>query len=130
MTRSDKHESLKNLPGVDHILELVKKDDRFLDIPRSVILDSVRSALENIRKNILADIETPITDDTILMKMQLIAKEKIRPRLVSVINATGVVLHTNLGRALLCDDALKNITSIAQSYSNLELKIDMKQWMN
>ncbi|WP_299980935.1 L-seryl-tRNA(Sec) selenium transferase [Desulfobacula sp.] len=123
MTCSDKHESLKNLPGVDHILELVKKDDRFLDIPRSVILDSVRSALENIRKDILADIETPTTDETILMKMQLLAKEKIRPRLVSVINATGVVLHTNLGRALLCDDALKNIISVAQSYSNLELKI-------
>ncbi|MBU8849403.1 MAG: L-seryl-tRNA(Sec) selenium transferase [Desulfobacterales bacterium] len=124
MTRSDKHESLKNLPGVDHILELVKKNDRFLDIPRSVILDSARSALENIRKDILADIETPITDENILMRMQLLAKEKIRPRLVSVINATGVVLHTNLGRALLCEDALKNITTIAQSYSNLELKIE------
>ena len=124
MTHSDKHETLKNLPGVDHILELVKKDDRFLDIPRSVILDSARSALEKIRKDILTDIETSITDETILMKMQHLAEEKIRPRLVNVINATGVVLHTNLGRALLCEDALKNISAVAQSYSNLELKIE------
>jgi L-seryl-tRNA(Ser) seleniumtransferase len=120
---TDKHESLKNLPGVDHLLELAKKDDRFLDIPRSVILDSTRKVLENIRKNILADIETPITDETLLTQMQRLAKEKIRPRLVTVINATGVVLHTNLGRALLCEDALKNIVTIAQSYSNLELRI-------
>lgn len=124
MTHSDKHESLKNLPGVDYILELAKKDDRFLDISRSVILDSTRSALENVRKNILKNIETPINDESILMQIQSLAKEKIRPRLVNVINATGVVLHTNLGRALLCDDALKNITRIAQSYSNLELKIE------
>jgi len=124
MTRSDKHENLKNLPGIDHLLELSKKNKSFLDIPRSVILESARTALEIIRKNILANIETPINDDTILMQMHVLAKEKIRPRLVNVINATGVVLHTNLGRALLCDDALKNITRIAQSYSNLELKIE------
>ncbi|HGY11232.1 MAG TPA: L-seryl-tRNA(Sec) selenium transferase, partial [Desulfobacterales bacterium] len=117
MTRSDKHENLKNLPGIDHLLELSKKNKSFLDIPRSVILESARTALEIIRKNILANIETPINDDTILMQMHVLAKEKIRPRLVNVINATGVVLHTNLGRALLCDDALKNITRIAQSYS-------------
>ena len=118
-----KHESLKNLPGVDHLLELAKKEDQFLDIPRSVILDCARKALEKIRKDILSDIETPIIDEAILMQMQVLAKEKIRPRLVNVINATGVVLHTNLGRALLCEDALKNIITIAQSYSNLEMNI-------
>ncbi len=119
----DKHERLKNLPGVDHLLELAKKDGQFLDIPRSIILDCARKSLENIRKNILADIETPIIDEAILMQMQVLAKEKIRPKLVNVINATGVVLHTNLGRALLCEDALKNIITIAQSYSNLEMNI-------
>ena len=124
MTHSDKHESLKNLPGVDHLLELAKKDDRFLVIPRSVILDSVRSALDSIRQDILSGIETPITDKAILFAAHILAKEKIRPKLVNIINATGVVLHTNLGRALLCEDALNNIRTIAQSYSNLEFKIE------
>jgi len=123
MTHSDKHESLKSLPGVDHLLELAKKSDQFLDIPRSVILDSVRKTLDSIRKDILTDIETSLTDETILLKVQSLAQEKIRPRLVNVINATGVVLHTNLGRALLCEDALNNIKTIAQSYSNLEMEI-------
>ncbi|WP_457551389.1 L-seryl-tRNA(Sec) selenium transferase [Desulfobacula sp.] len=124
MTSLDKHKSLKNLPGVDLLLELAKEEDRFLGIPRSVMLGSIRNALDHIRQDILANIETSTTNETILFAAHILAKKKIRPRLVPVINATGVVLHTNLGRALLCEDALDNIRMIAQSYSNLELKIE------
>ena len=124
MAPLDKHNSLKHLPGVDHLLDLAKKDDRFIGIPRSVILDALRKTLDHIRQDILADIETSTGHDYILLAANILAKEKISPRLVTVINATGVVLHTNLGRSLLCEDALNNIRTIAQSYSNLELKIE------
>ena len=120
----DKHNSLKHLPGVDLLLDLAKKDDRFTGIPRSVITNAIRKALEHIRKDILADIQTSTGHDTILFAANMLAKEKIRTRLVPVINATGVVLHTNLGRSLLCEDALNSIKAVAQSYSNLELKIE------
>ena len=123
MTLSDKHIHLKTLPGVDHLLELAKKKTPFRDIPRSVILDSLRKALDSARKKILADHDPCITDNSLLDTAYRLATQKIRSRLVPVINATGVVLHTNLGRALLCKDALKNIQTIAQSYSNLELNI-------
>ncbi len=118
------NKNLRNLPGVDHLLENAKKDDGFSDIPRSVILDSLRQVLDGMRKDILAGADTVITDDIILSKARSLSKEKIKPRLVSVINATGVVLHTNLGRALLCDDALSHIAAIAKTYSNLELNIE------
>jgi len=124
MAPLDKHDSLKHLPGVDHLLDLAKKDDRFIGIPRSVITNAIRKALDHIRQDILADIETSTGHDYILLAANILAKEKIRPRLVPVINATGVVLHTNLGRSLLCEEALNNIRTIAQSYSNLELKIE------
>ena len=52
-----------------------------------------------------------------------VARRLAAPHPRRVINATGVVLHTNLGRALLCDDALENIRTIAGSYSNLEFNI-------
>ncbi|MBU2630009.1 MAG: L-seryl-tRNA(Sec) selenium transferase, partial [Proteobacteria bacterium] len=120
----DKHKSLRHLPGVDHLLELAKTDHRFSDIPRSAILDAIRQALDNTRKELLSGIDPSTTDETLLLKAQIIATEKIRTRLVTIINATGVVLHTNLGRALLCKDALDNIKTIAQSYSNLELRIE------
>lgn len=118
------NKNLRNLPGVDHLLELVKKDEKFSDIPRSVVLDSLRQTLDRIRKDILAGTDPVITDGIILEKALIFAQEKIKPRLVSVINATGVVLHTNLGRALLCDDALLHITAVAKTYSNLELNIE------
>ncbi len=120
MTSSNKHNMLKTLPGVDYLLELALKDEQFSDIPRSVIVDCTRNVLNHLRDDIIKDIETPIDNDAILLKIHTQSQKKINPRLVNVINATGVVLHTNLGRALLCDDALDNIQAIARSYSNLE----------
>ncbi len=120
----DKHTILKNLPGVDHLLELAKKDARFFDIPRGVIVDSLRDALENRREDILSGSTTDTTDDSLLASSSFFVLQKIKPKLVNVINATGVVLHTNLGRALLCEDALNNIKDISQSFSNLEMNIE------
>ncbi len=123
MTHTDKHQQLKDLPGVDHLLERIKNDDRFFEIPRKVILESIRFILESIRQDILRGDKTDIIDKDIIEKTIEAAREKIKNRLVPVINATGVVLHTNLGRALLCEDAIKNIQTISQSYSNLELNL-------
>ncbi len=123
MTTSDKHDILKKLPGVDHLLDLASNDNRFSNVPRSVILDCTRDAVNRLRKDILADIETLVDDHSILSKIHNRAQKKIAPKLVNLINATGVVLHTNLGRALLCEDALENIKTISKSYSNLEFNI-------
>jgi len=133
MTHTDKHQQLRDLPGVDHLLESIKNDDRFFEIPRKVILESIRSILERIRRDILEDntadipdkhiIEKGIIEKTIIDETLGAARKKIKNRLAPLINATGVVLHTNMGRALLCEDALENIQTISQSYSNLELNL-------
>lgn len=126
--QADKHEQLKTLPGVDHLLELAQTQDLFLDIPRKVILESIRTVLEDIRREILQNKEDapPVeTHETgVLARAAALSREKVRNRLVPVINATGVVLHTNMGRALLCQDALDNIQKVSKTYSNLELNID------
>ena len=79
--------------------------------------------MENIRQNILEDTLTEICNNKIIEQTIDAARERMKNRLVPVINATGVVLHTNLGRALLCEDALENIQAISGSYSNLELNL-------
>ncbi len=123
MTHTDKQQRLRDLPGVDHLLEIVKHDERFFGIPRKVVLESIRTILENIRQNILDNTLTEICNNKIIEQTIDAARERMKNRLVPVINATGVVLHTNLGRALLCEDALENIQAISGSYSNLELNL-------
>ncbi len=121
--RTDKNQMLRQLPGVDHLLTLAEKDSRFHNLPRNILLISVRDAIEAVRKDILAGDNTRISDEQILSAADHSAQKRMAPRLVSVINATGVVLHTNLGRSLLCDKALDNIRLIAKGYSNLEFNI-------
>ena len=54
----NKQDKLKTLPGVDSLLEAAQKDDRFLKIPRKVILDAIRTSLDQVRREILGDKET------------------------------------------------------------------------
>ena len=120
----NKQTLLRRLPGVDHILELIKKDTRFTDIPLNVTKSSARYVLENIRNNILNNNKVDIVEDRIIETISRHALKEAKNNLIGVINATGVVMHTNLGRSLLCKEALKNITQIASGYSNLEYNIE------
>ena len=124
MDNNKKQNLLRKLPGVDNLLELIKNDLRFKKIPLNVCKSKIRYALESIRMNILNDDEVEVSDKKILATILEYAKEDIKNNLTGVINATGVVLHTNLGRSLLCKEALKNITNISSGYSNLEYNID------
>ena len=123
MTTKNKHELLRSLPGVDHVLENVRDDDRFAAVPRSVIKTSIQMVLDRLRHDILSDRQSSADQTAILSETAALCRQKLAPRLVSLVNATGVVLHTNLGRALLCDEALENIQAIAAAYSNLELDV-------
>ncbi len=105
------------------MMELAKHDARFADIPSGTLKTSIRHILEKIRNSILTKGETGISDTSVLSEILEHACSVTAPRLVSVVNATGVVLHTNLGRSLLCEDALNNMKSIAGGYSNLEFNI-------
>ena len=120
---NDKHHYLRQLPGVDHLLETASRRDDLCHVPKSVILPITRSVLDTIRNQILDGGQPKISEEAILNQVKSLSDKKLAPKLVNVINATGVVLHTNLGRSLLCDEALENITRIAGGYSNLELNI-------
>jgi L-seryl-tRNA(Ser) seleniumtransferase len=114
---------LRKLPGVDHLLVLMEKKTAFKNIPLNVCKSSARYVLDNLRKNILNKGEVDIADNAILDAILNHAENDIKNNLSGVINATGVVLHTNLGRSLLCKEALKNIVDIASGYSNLEYNV-------
>jgi len=128
MSVNEKQQALlRMLPGVDHLLELTKTDVFFEDIPKSVLVACARRVVENHRTAILdssPDITAKnLTDSLILAKVKDSVQEAIRPNLRPTINATGVVVHTNLGRSLLVSDAIENLSTIASRYSNLEFDL-------
>ena len=118
---------LRMLPGVDYILELSKEDPLFNDIPKSVLVRSIRSVVENLRTIIMdgeQDItETKFSDSVILERVKNSVKQAMTSNLKRIVNATGIVVHTNLGRSLLAKDAVENLLTIASSYSNLEFDL-------
>ena len=120
----NRQDQLKQLPGVDHLLDALTNDTRLDTFPRKVLLDATRATLDRIRSEILADRSPETGEEAIIDAVVGLAGRIMRNRLLPLINATGVVLHTNLGRALLCEDALDNIRTISGSYSNLELNLD------
>ncbi len=123
MSSTDKHQQLRHLPGVDHLLDKTREDERFTAVPRQVITRAARTVLDHLRRQILDGRNPDFDDIAILSDIDRQCRQILAPNLVSLINATGVVLHTNLGRALLSKQALENIQTIAGAYSNLELNI-------
>ncbi|MCF8075982.1 MAG: L-seryl-tRNA(Sec) selenium transferase, partial [Desulfotignum sp.] len=123
MSRTDTHQLLRRLPGVDHLLDKTRGDDRFTAVPRQVILQVTRTVVDHLRSQILDGLNPDFDDAAVLSDIAGRCRQTLAPKLVPLINATGVVLHTNLGRALLSQQALKNIQTIAGSYSNLELNL-------
>jgi L-seryl-tRNA(Ser) seleniumtransferase len=103
---------------VDRLLREPEVDALLRDAPRSAVVAAIREALAAARTR-RAD---PPDDWATEIRERL--AERRRPGLRPVLNATGVVLHTNLGRAPLAEPAVRAMTAIAAGYSNLELDLD------
>ncbi len=122
---------LKALPGIDQLLLKFEHDDQFSAVPRSVLLASSRHVLNHFRRQILEGNDKTIIGRTshtlvalLLDNIREVIQRHITPRLKHVINATGIVVHTNLGRSPLSDKALDNVAAIATRYSNLEYDLE------
>jgi L-seryl-tRNA(Ser) seleniumtransferase len=125
MKISDNQQTLlRMLPGVDQLLEHTHKDVFFEDIPKTVVVKAIRQTLDSRRNRILADdpaiAEPSLSVAQILEGVKHAAARAMTPNLKPLVNATGVVVHTNLGRSLAPAAVLENLAQIAGRYSNLE----------
>ncbi|MHB8109598.1 MAG: L-seryl-tRNA(Sec) selenium transferase [Syntrophorhabdaceae bacterium] len=115
----------RKIPKVDVILESASWKSLVLRCPESLAKDALRQELDIMRASVkdgkLASI--PSVDD-IVQNVSAAVLALMRPGLRRVINATGIIIHTNLGRSLLASSAAAAIMNVATGYSNLEYNIE------
>lgn len=120
----DQNVQLRNLPKVD---ELLKRGDvaAWMDrAPREVVVEAVRCALDEARERLLSGNDADADADSIVASAFSILETSERRSLRRVINATGILLHTNLGRARLAERAARGAAEMAGNYSTLEFDMN------
>jgi L-seryl-tRNA(Ser) seleniumtransferase len=108
------------LPAVGTLLELDGVRRLLETAPRDLVTDAVRSVIEHVRR---AGPAAPPDDAAWVHAIEAALAQRQRSTLRRVVNATGVVLHTNLGRAPLAGAALDAIRAVAQGFSTLEYDV-------
>lgn len=116
------------LPKVDQILGNKKIQELSKISPRETVIETIREVVAELRDLIsnksitLEELDKRI--NSIIEDIEQRVKIALRPRLRKVINGTGVVIHTNLGRSLINDEIMEHITEIASNYNNLEFNLE------
>lgn len=123
----EKKQLLRKLPKIDELLKEEAVKIKLESTMRTMVIDSLRQSIDNYRELILKDSIEDFTKENILETFMEILEENSASKLRKVINATGVVIHTNLGRSLLAKKALENVITIADSYNNLEYDLKKGQ---
>ena len=107
---------LRDLPSVDRLLA----DEALAAAPRALAVEAARTVLERAREQIEAGEEPGDVVATARAEVERLSTPSLR----RVLNATGVIVHTNLGRAPLAPSALARVEEVGRSYSNLELDLE------
>jgi L-seryl-tRNA(Ser) seleniumtransferase len=120
----DKSELLRKLPKIDELLKEEIVDGYVRNSIRAEVIEVLRETIDGLRGDILEGITVSLKKEDLLMRFARKMEEKKKPKLRKVINATGVVIHTNLGRSLLNEEAVRCVEEISMNYNNLEYDIN------
>ncbi|MFW2526033.1 L-seryl-tRNA(Sec) selenium transferase [Aliarcobacter butzleri] len=107
---------LKSIPKVDKFI----MNEAFEGLSRTLITKIAKKTLEELRNDILNNKIEKIDENTLINEVLDSYKDLTSPSLKSLINATGIIVHTNLGRSLLDEKSLTKAMKIATTYNNLE----------
>ena len=121
---NDKDARLRSLPSVDALLAQPPMQILIETYNRDLALEAIRATLDSTRQAILRERAIDLSEDALVAGVESRLRQLLRPSLVPVINGTGVIIHTNLGRALLSAEAQAAISAVARAYNNLEFDLD------
>jgi len=122
--QDNKKSIFRHIPSVDYLLESSPIRGVLLTTPRPLVLRAIRQVLDELRGKIardrigdeLPELEVNTVIDQIVERVSILSQPSLR----HLINATGVIVHTNLGRSLLSKRVIARLSSLAGCYSNLE----------
>ena len=120
----------RHIPSVDRFLQDLDQDRSLSGLPRQLLKDLVGEFLDLCREEIRAGVvkdESALTFATLAARAGAYVRARSRPHFRRVINATGVVIHTNLGRSILAEEAVAAVAQGCRHYSNLEMDLDTGQ---
>ena len=120
-------ESLRALPSVEEVVEIPDLAGVIEDFGRGLVVDSARVVIDRFRRDILAGREPDADALKPAGLARAVADEAATvflPSLKRLVNASGVVVHTNLGRSVLAPEAIDAVVQAATSYSNLEYNLE------
>ena len=123
---SDLNAILRRLPSVHQLTEATLTHDRVGDAPRLLVVEAAREALAEFRDSIAEHSKVDEDDFTALLIEQVLDRLEVQMRfpLAPVINATGIIIHTGLGRAPLARYAAQAAIDAARNYAPVELDLD------
>jgi L-seryl-tRNA(Ser) seleniumtransferase len=130
MSSTPRQQALRKIPSVEEILSRPEMVSLLRTNPRSVVVEAIRRGLKRLREEILQKEDPSQIDpsffsfDHLFPIFQREIDLQIQPNLLRLINATGIIIHTNLGRSPLHPSALQHIIDISKSYSNLEYDLE------
>jgi len=124
MAVDDKQKMFRKIPAVDRLLNSPDLVESASQYPHNLILKAIKEVLDEIRKGIERDegfqdpseLSIERVSSMALERLRLLGRSSLRP----VINATGVVVHTNLGRSIMAERVLRKFRPLSGAYSNLE----------
>ncbi len=118
----------KLIPKVDELLDMEAIKTLLENTPRNTVIETIREELDIIRDAIktggLNELEIKEAIKNLPERIQEVSHSKNSYNLKRVVNATGTVLHTNLGRSLLNEEMIENLKEVSINYSNLEFDIE------
>lgn len=114
------NERLRALPSVDQVLGSPELAPALEQAPRDQVADAVRQALAGARARLIAGEEPAVAREALAAEARALLARFLRPSLRPVVNATGVIIHTNLGRSCLAEPAVRAAEAAARGYSTLE----------
>ena len=119
-----KQELLRSLPKIDKLAQDVRLAS-YVSLSPDKVNDVLRGIIDSLRQGILSDsVDVVPNSNTIITSALISLDEWRRNTLAPLVNATGVVLHTNFGRSPIAQDVVSEAADVCSNYSNLEYDID------